>query len=328
MKDIRNYIKRLPINSAHKLELYHTIKEIFWRCKYRGKEYKEQIKNRTFCTTNYYYGHEYWLKKYSGYVGYIYGMIEHGLYFGENREKVGYAEEWDLGSIITYGDSRIKLLKELYPDYNVVGIGPRIHYVDMDVQYYNELKSRMDPKSRTLALYPEHCTYDFYSDYNIKKFIEKAYDVADEIKAKNIMLSLHPADFAMGVDKKFERKGNNLIIVSGGSNQINFLPRLKAIMSLADIFYTNTIGTHIGYSVYMKKPNIVDLESNKMVYSDAFIKEMNEFAHVFNGKQPLVLTPEQIDLCDYFFGYRYIKTPEDLYKELVNCEMEFNRRFK
>lgn len=328
MKDIRNFIKYLPINSARKLELYHSIRGLFWRIKYHGDDYTKIIANRTFCTTNYYYGHEYWMKKYCGYTKFIYGMIEHGLYFGDNRSKVGFEEEWDLGSILTFGDSRIELLKELYPDYNIIGVGPRIHYADIDKRYYNELKSRIDSSSRTLALYPEHCTHDEISDYSVKKFIEKAYDLAREVKAKNILLSLHPADFAKGVDKLFEEDGKNLIIVSGGSNQINFLPRLKAIMSLADLIFTNAIGTHVGYGVYMKKPIVIDLESNMNNYTLAFEKEQKDFSSIFNGSHPLLLMQEQIDVCDHYFGYRYIKTPEDLFNEFVNCEKVYNKRFK
>lgn len=328
MKDIRNYIKYLPINSAHKLELYHLVREAFWRIKYRGDDYKRITANRTFCTTNYYYGHEYWMKKYSGYKGNVYGMIEHGVYFGDNKSKIGFEEEWDLGSIFTYGDSRIRLLKELYPDYNIVGVGPRIHYADIDNNYYNELKNRIDLSSRTLALYPEHCTHDETSDYSVSKFIEKAYDLANEIKAKNILLSLHPADFAKGVNKKFEKEGKNLIIVSGGVDQINFLPRLKAIMSTVDLIFTNAIGTHVGYGVYFKKPIVIDLESNMNKYSISFEKEQSDFSRIFNGSNPLTLTQEQIDICDYYFGYRYIKTPEELFNEFVNCEKEYNYRYK
>lgn len=328
MKDIRFYINKLPVNSANKLALYNSIKAVQWRIKYTGEDYEKIVRNRTFCTTNYYYGHEYWLKKYCDYTGYIYGMIEHGMYFGQNKSKVGFEEEWDLGSILTYGNSRIELLKDLYPDYNIIGVGPRIHYADMDVNYYNELKAKINPQYRTMALYPEHCTYDDLSSYDIQLFVKKAFAIAKEINAKNILLSLHPADFANGIDDKFRQENMNLIVVTGGHDQIQFLPRLKAIMSHADLIYSNAIGTHVGYSVYLNKPNIIDLESNQKQYGKAFDKEQKEFARVFDENISLTLKKEQIDFCDYFFGFSYLKSPVELYQSLDSCRKEYEKRFK
>lgn len=140
MIDPWEIISCLPINSNQKLKIFCFIKKLAWYVKYNKAKYSFFKENQVFANSNHYYGHEYWLKKYSGYTGMIYGIIEHGVYFGDNRTYVCPKEEWDLGSVLTFGDSRINLLHEIHPELNVVGIGPRIHYAETDIDYLNELK--------------------------------------------------------------------------------------------------------------------------------------------------------------------------------------------
>lgn len=327
MKDIRPYIRKLPINSSQKLRLYNSIHRLYWKYKYSPDEYVKCLEKETFIPTNHYYGHEYWLRHYSGYNDYIYGMIEHGVYFGDNRNKVGQVEEWDMGSIITFGDSRINLLKGLYPDFNIFGVGPRIHYAEMDMDYYRELQSIIDQTSKTMVLYPHHSLYERESNYDVNKFMSEASMVAKNLCVKNILVSLHPADIVHGFNEIYE--GNRFITVTGGANPVKFLPRLKAIMSLADIIYSNTLGTHVGYGIYMKKPIVMSLDSKRVVYKNkSYQEEELKFASVFNGSHPYEITKEQIDLCDYYFGFSHIKSPAELSDEFQKCKTEYIKRFK
>lgn len=327
MKDIRPYIRKLPINSSQKLRLYNSIHRLYWKYKYSPDEYVKCLEKETFIPTNHYYGHEYWLRHYSGYNDYIYGMIEHGVYFGDNKNKVGQVEEWDMGSIITFGESRIKLLKELYPDFNIIGVGPRIHYADIDYHYYRELQSSIDKNSKTMVLYPHHSLYEKESKYDVNKFMSEASIVAKDLNVKNIMVSLHPADIAHGFKELYE--GKRFITVTGGANAVDFLPRLKAIMSLADIIYSNTLGTHVGYGLYMKKPVVMNLDSKHAFYNNIkFQEEELKFANAFNGRNPYEITKEQTELCDYYFGFSHVKTPMQLSEEFEKCKREYERRFR
>ena len=315
MKDLRLLIKKLPLDSNNKLKLYNYSRHLFWISKY-GFDYKKKIGNNvTFIPTNLYYGHEYWLKKYSGFGDYIYGMIEHGLYFGDDKRKIGFEEEWDLGSIITYGDYRMQLLKQLYPDINILAIGPRIHYAQIDETYFNELKQKIDLASKTIALYPAHSIFKETAEFNYDNFIKDAIDYADSLQIKNILISLHPTDLLKG--RRIDIPGHNVIVVSGG-NSINFLPRIKAIMTLADIIYTNSLGTHVGYSVYLNKPNVLNLNniSHCSEDTDVFYKEQEMFGKIFNGENPFELTKEQWELCDYYFGFSHVKAKIELYDKL------------
>lgn len=326
---IYGIIRKLPLSSERKMKFFNCYRDICWRIKFNNFEYEKVKKNLSFCGSNSFYGHEYWLKKYSGYNDYVYGVIEHGLYFGNFREKDGNVDEYDFGSILTYGEYRVNILKEVFPSYNIVGIGPYIHYAETDMRYYNELRSRIDSNYRTIALYPDHCAAGSNANYVFHEFISQAMSIANEVDAKNILISMHPNDIALGLHKQLDIfRGKNIILVTGGSYHPNYLPRVRAIMSLTDIIFSNAIGTYLGYGVYFEKPIIIDISSNHRAFWDAYKEEQKMFAGVFNGSHPLLLTPEQKELCDYYFGYNNIKTPDELYGTLENCKKFYREQFK
>ena len=335
----KNAISKLPVNVYNKLRLYKKIREIYWTIKYDANKIQELTAQKSLVPQNSYYGHEYWLKKYSGYEKSILGLIEHGLTFRCDVDKDGWNIEWELGSILTFGNCRYDLLRELYPSYNIVRIGPRIHYAPVDREYYNELKKKLDPNKRTIVLYPLHSLATQKSLYNIDSFLEDALYFAKENDIGNILVSLHPSDILNGYDKDYLVKNQKLLLVSGGSNEIRFLPRLKAILSIADITYSNTVGTHTGYSIYMNKPQIINPKSDSLDsekpqmkkcsynYLKDYKNEKEKFIKAFNGSNPWNINSEQRELIDEYFGISYIKSKEQLYKELEGCEKAFRARF-
>lgn len=327
-KMVLEFLRKTPIRSDRRLKIYAMVQRFFWKIKYPSEKYKTLVMYQPISPSSINYGHEYWLKKYSGFPDKIYAHVEHGVYFGEQRMKSSAIEEWDLGNFITFGDSRVKLLHELYPDYNIFPIGPRIHYAETDEDYYNELYKKIDHSSRVLTLYPAHSLASTKSLYDSKLFLEQAETLAEKIGAKTIMVSLHPSDYLHHLDLEFRDK--NVIFVGGGGDPFNFLPRLRAILKLSDLTFSNSLGTHIGYSVYMGTPHVMKLESNHNVEPIPHYKEEQDiFAKAFCGDEdPLVITEEQKELCDYYFGFSHIKSPEELYKCLAACRDEYNKRFK
>lgn len=328
----KDIIAKLPLNADRKLRLFKQLRGTLWRCKYSANLYNELVAQQPLVPQNYYYGHEYWLKQYSGYNNYVFGLIEHGLHYKEDTSKDGWDVEWDVGSILTFGEARYETLTCLYPDYNIYKIGPRIHYSPVDERYYNELLSEIDPYSKTMVLYPAHSIASYEYKYDVELFVSRALDFAKEHSIKNIMVSLHPSDILHGYQHKYKEIDNRLILVTGGTNQERFLPRLKAILSLADITYSNLVGTHVGYSIYMNKPHIIDSTSDNIdskSYMNLSCEKENEllFAKVFNGDNPWVITKEQYELVDYNFGLSHVKEPEKMYNILENCEATYKKRF-
>ena len=327
MSQVFSFISKLPLNSNRKLKLFAFVKRVAWLLKYDKETYHFFVSNQVFVNSNHYYGHEYWLKKYSGYNDKIYAVIEHGVYFGNNHNLVCPKEEWDLGSVITYGDSRKKLLEEIHPDMNVYAIGPRIHYAETDKDYYQELYNQIDHSGRVLTLYPAHSLAAEKSLYDGDLFLRQAEELAERIGAKTIMVSLHPSDYCHHLDLGF--KGKKLIFVGGGNKPYLFLPRLRAIFELSDLTFSNALGTHVGYSIYMGTPHVMNLKSNNNVCSNvAFEREQRDFAAVFDGEQPLLISNEQRALCDKYFGYTHIKKPEQLHDILCKCKAKYNELYQ
>lgn len=325
---IQRNISKLPISSYNKLRLFRALTRCYAYlfCTPEEKKRRKGINNLT--VSGAYYGQEQWIKEYCGYKDAVFAYIEHGVYFGDNTSKVGWAPEWDLGNIITFGNSRYKLLKDLYPDYNVLRIGPRVHYALTDKAYYEELKAKLDPIGKTMALYPLHSIHDDKHSFNTNVFLEGAFKLGKELGVKNYLLSLHPTDLEHSSDLLYKDK--NVILVTGGPANEGFLPRLRAIMELADVTYSNALGTHIGYSVYLGTPHVLDLTSNpsKGDKQTRYHEEQDQFASVFSGQDALTITKEQYDLCDYYWGYSHIKTPEEMYKALEGCKNHFFLHFK
>lgn len=325
--NVLDFLRKIPMKSDRRLQLYAYIQRVFWRLKYSRQYYRFLVEYQPFAPSSFYYGHEYWLKRYSGFKDKIYSHIEHGINSSGDRSKVANEEEWDLGNIITYGESRKRLLEELYPDYNVFPIGPRIHYAETDQEYYSELYNKINHSGKVLTLYPAHSLASQKSEYDSALFLKQAEDLAERIGARTIMVSLHPSDYIHKLDLSFRDK--DVIIVGGGSNSFKFLPRLRAILELSDLTFTNALGTHTGYSIYMKTPQVINLESNLRVDPDAVWEEEQKlFAKVFNGDNPLEISQEQWNLCDYYYGYSYIKSPDELYKCLESCKTKYEERFK
>ena len=326
--EIQRNILKLPISSYNKLRLYSALTRCYayLYCTPEEKARRKAINNLT--VSGAYYGQEQWLKNYCGYKEPIYAYIEHGVYFGDNASKVGWAPEWDLGNIITFGDSRYNLLKNLYPDYNILRVGPRLHYASLDKVYYEDLKAKLDSSGKTMALYPLHSIHDDQHSFNTKTFLNGAFELGRSLGVKNYLLSLHPTDFEHGADSIY--KDENVVLVTGGPANEGFLPRLRAIMELADITYSNALGTHIGYSIYLGTPHVLDLKSNppKDDRITRYREEQAQFAKVFSGQDSLNITSEQRELCDYYWGFSHVKTPEQLYKGLEECKEFFFQHFK
>lgn len=326
---LQDYIEKMPLRASKKIELFNSLRRVYWKLRYKNDKLSDLLSTQTYVPSNSYYGHEHWLKNYSKFEHNIYALIEHGMYFGKNESKVGFRSEWDIGSIITYGDYRAELLHRLYPDYNIVKIGPRIHYAPTDECYLSELKGKIDLSKKTMTVFPSHSLAEERSKYNLGQFYSEILTIALELKIGNILISLHPSDLIHNIDKLFTEKG--MIVVSSGVNNIKFLPRQRAIFEVSDVTYSNSLGTHVGYSLCMNTPHIINTASKQLCaetdsLSGAFFKEEQLFSTVFNGKDPFVITQEQRELYDYYWGANSIMSADKLYKELSDCYDIFMNR--
>lgn len=293
---------------------------------------KKDISNVSIALDNYYYGHEYWLKKYSGYKKPIYGLIDHGIVFGKGYDLYANDNERIIKNILTFGDYQEENYRQKIRGCSIYKIGPRIAYVERNEKYYTELL-KINNKRRTVTLFPAHSTPKEDSMYDINKYINECNRICDKYKIENKRVSLRNEDIKNGICNKFLREGFQ--VVSSGTNQIDFLPRLKAIIETSDLVISNSLGTHIGYCIYLNVPHILisqkidfRIKENYEINNNYFINptlvddEKVLFEKVFNENNGYNVTKDQYNLCSYYWGFNFIKTKEELLNILVNLERD------
>lgn len=281
------------------------------------------------------YGHEYWIRRYSGYSGRVYGAIEHGVYFGDNTSTSmnPIPGEWRFGSFITYGDYRMQLLSKAYPEHLIVKIGPYIQYSSSDRGYKESIRGMfLRREGRTLAAFPAHSVRNGKRKFSHEEFAEAVDGYAAKMDCLNKVACISPMDFREEILSPYRERG--FVVATSGEDPRSFLPRQRAVMELSDITVSNDLGTHVGYSVCLGVPHVIlnpvkendieglDVGTNKEV----LIRQKRLFHRVFSGKSAMgVITGEQRSLVDYFWGDECL-APESMRDALDQIE-EHSRRF-
>jgi len=109
---------------------------------------------------------------------------------------------------------------------------------------------------------------------------------------------------------------------------LNFVSRLKSIISLADFTMSNATGTHIGYCIYMNKPHYIFRQkiertfdkSGKIIENSTFRNKEQcltleeEKAELFDAFSEICdeITPKQRDVINKYWGVSSIRTKEEL----------------
>lgn len=329
-------IEKYVTDSKKKLEIYRFIH-------YIGNQVhrsQSSSNNIAIVPSNESYGHEYWIKKYSGWNKPIYGLIEHGLYLGNNRQKVGDKIEYDLGVILTFGDYRKEILNEAFPNMRVFKIGPRIAYAETDNNYKNEISSLLKGNRRVLTIFPAHSITSLKSKYNIPALYGYAKKISAEYDLDNILVCLPYGDIEKGIEQDFEKLGCST--VSAGKDSVNFLPRLRAIIEMSTITMSNSLGTNLGYCVYMGKPQVlipqkIDYEGTSVAketerrnkggeYDLYYQKETDLFVSIFDGSSGELINEKQIELCNYYWGINDVLSSNDFYNLLSSLDEEYHKK--
>ena len=309
-------IKHLTKSSKQQLTLYRDVHII------SSFLNKRPLNNVGLIPSNGYYGHEFWIKKYSKCKHPICALIEHGLYLGRNTQKVGDEIEYELNSILTYGDYREEILLNSFPNFQIEKIGPRIAYAETDINYLKELNTGYE---KVLTVFPAHSLSSIRCKYDVDYLLGEAKKVQEERDIPTIRICLPYPDIINGNAKEFENRGCE--IVTGGANAIDFLPRLRAIIETSTLTLSNSLGTNLGYCLYLGKQQILipqnieytgnkeaieqeakgKSENQKSVYEE----EQEYFLKLFN-KDIFSITNEQKKVANYFWGYEFVKTPEEM----------------
>lgn len=295
-------------------------------------DYSENIKNkRFFCHElymgNFLYGTANNLRMYSDYKKPIKACIEHGIYFGDfiNKDEVlksGYS------TVITFGDSRKDVILRHKNDKNVICIGPYIQYAK-SILDDKEIKNIRRKNGKTLLVFPSHSIGGIDIKYNINSFIRKINDFKKKYGFKTVLVCLYYKDIEKGVDREYINEGFR-VISAGRREDQDFLRRLKSFILMSDYAISNSIGTHIGYTVLLNVPHTIlrqdikyistKVESEKHIeniYDDLAVTQKQEIFEAFREYVPKI-TETQRRICDKYWGFRYVMNKEKLKEVLTN----------
>lgn len=254
-----------------------------------------------------YYGITYHLKKYAQ-TNKIIGLnSEHGLYFGDYVEKE--SEGKSVRKNVTISNKRLDILKKADVS-NGISVGPYINYVP---EYYDSSKTKKIKKDlgKVLLAFPPHSTRTVDAVYDKKLFID--YLNKQKENFDTIMVCFFYKDIQNGAHINYKENGF-LIVSAGHMFDANFLSRQKTMISLADHTVSATVGTHIGYCIFLGKSHeIVNLSNNNINGNKhKSIDKKNDNQDLANIVRPMFDRDEDLMLETFLEGTN--STDEEKYK--------------
>lgn len=265
--------------------------------------------------SNDWYGHATILKKYAG-INNDYAIkaaIEHGSFFGHFIWPQDLNQS--LSSIITFSKKRAEFLRKKTHK-EIFSIGPYIHYANQHLSK-KKLQKEIKRLNKNLLVFPVHSTTISTQDYDIEEFCRAIKNAGK--KFDSIRICLYWKDILDGKDKFYKKYGFE-IVTAGHIFDPSFLPRLKSIIEVANQTMSNAVGTHLGYSVFMKKPVLIFRQKFKFPKNDVDAKrarvamltpEHKKLEYAFSKKTDR-LTGQQYNLASSFFGFDQIKSKRAL----------------
>ena len=282
---------------------------------------------------NCFYGHSSIFRSYAEYRPKVRSMIEHGLYFGDvfMEEEI---ESNPFYSVITMSEYRLEKLREKCP-YAIHAIGPYIAYADpiLDQEELSRLKGEL---GKTLLVIPSHSIKNLESVFDKDEFVEEIKRIQAERVFQTVLVCLFYQDIlndARVVDY-YENQGF-MVTTCGFRENEDFLRRQRALFELCDVSISNSVGTHIGYSVYLNKPHYyfqqrIEKDAKeeglaKEVANSSAKKDREELGRLFTSYDESI-SEEQYKACDRFFGLSNIHTPGDFQRLLKKCYVTSKER--
>jgi hypothetical protein len=234
----------------------------------------------------------------------------------------------ELPGIICMGKGRKEILESIVKNKEVFAIGPYIAYTDSllsDDQINNERKRLR----KNLLFFAAHSTHHVFVNYNIEETCKRLKYLAKNFD--NIRICLYWKDILLGCHLKYQSLGFECVC-AGHIYDEYFLPRLKSLIAISDMTMSNSVGTYIGYSIYMNKPHCLFEDEYSYFSHDLTGQEeirllqtsnTKEIKHVFYEKfadNNESITSDQYQLVDNYWGIYSVMNKDDLKKIFSRCE--------
>lgn len=243
-----------------------------------------------------------------------YSSVEHGFVFGSYVQQ-HLLNSLSIKSLFTFSDYREYFINEKNPSIIVQKIGPYIAYAPTFYSINSLLVSKKK-LGKVLLVFPVHSLLDTDTKYDKKKFL-------NIIKEKSLLYDTvlvcgYWADILKGNLLNYKECGYK-IVCAGHSFDPYFLSRLKYIINLSDTVITNSIGTHIGYSMFLGKHTVL---IRQKLYNEA-LNDTKEFStRTFEEVNSMIEVESQ--LFKVFEGSEFDISNTEIQKKTVSNLFGFN----
>ena len=148
-----------------------------------------------------------------------------------------------------------------------------------------------------------------------------------------MLVCLYYRDILNGNYAQYEEAGFT-VVTAGYREDCLFLSRLRSLISISDLTMSNSVGTHVGYCVYMGKPHYV-YDQAKLFSADSASDEaefINPYADTASSEKQIVASAfmgeETSDnaiseICDYFWGFKDVLSRSEMSELLQICEKAY-----
>ena len=244
-----NSVRVLPSHNAEEL--------LSWRRTMRLKiDYSAELYRG-----NSFYGAGRAMREYAGVSLPIKACIEHGLYLGNYINPLE-CDDSGLPAVITFGPVREGHIHD-GSDIPVLTVGPYIAYAKDYLDSAEMLRAKQ-MLGRTLLAFPSHSIDYVEKKFDTASYIEHLKKRAENEEMDTVLVSLYFSDILSGAADLYEQAGF-VVVTCGYREDSFFLSRLKTLITLSDATSSNSMGTHIGYCVYMGKPHQIYQQSYEAV---------------------------------------------------------------
>jgi hypothetical protein len=285
-------------------------------------------------TPNDFYGHAAAIKEYCGLPG-DYGLkavMEHGPTLG--GKVWNDLADYPLPGLIAFSPVRENVLRRR-TNKALEFIGPFIFYsrAALTEEEHAREKARL---GRNIVFFPVHSNTHITIDYDYEKACDCLASLGKEFDT--VRVCLYWRDIQLGLHKTFQRRGFECV-TAGHIFDPEFLPRLKSILTTADLTVSNGLSTAIGYSVFMDIPHLhfksmlglsADTEEifrrEYTPWHDKDLPDDCQEVEAAFAKRVERVTPEQREVIDRLWGTPCLRSPEELREILTRFEEMFQRR--
>jgi hypothetical protein len=274
------------------------------------------------------YGHSMILIKYIKNKNDLFNIqIQHGVILGNLVQEIMINSFAD--TIVTYSEKR-KIIVEKATKKKVVAIGPYIKYAKnrLSKNNFDILKKDL---GKVLLVFPAHSAVSrTKANFDQGILIDKINEIKKKYKIDTVFINLYYADCNKEAIDFYEDVGFKVCSAGFWLSEY-FVENLRTIIELSDYTLSNRVGTHVGYCVALGKPHYIFKQEHK----DEFVgmkgkdelqqtidneylsaRDTQKIESVFNVES-FVISPQQLEIVNEFWGNNIFYTPEELQNILV-----------